>query len=34
MGCVQRMDNVPYSSGQRLLVSINAHELSGGTLGV
>jgi hypothetical protein len=34
LGAAQRIDNVPYTLGQRFWVAINAHEFSGGTAGV
>ena len=33
MQSVQRQDNVPYTAYQKLLVTINNHDFSGGTLG-
>ena len=34
LGAAQRVDNVPFSLGQRLWVTINNHEFSGGVAGV
>jgi hypothetical protein len=34
LGNVQRLDNAPYTSWQRLLVTINNHDFSGGVAGV